>query len=148
MQMVKDERGITLVELLAVIAILSVILMLIGSAHIFGQRQYVEQSETIDYQEDVRLIMTQLTTDARKVSVTEGATAINQNGTFTLTIGTNVYTHEGTTVKRNGVILSEHIRVFDWESTTNEDKHIIKITSSVDAKNNQANLETVLYFRR
>ncbi len=146
--MFKDERGITLVELLAVLAILSIILLLVGSAHIFGQRQYFEQSETIDHQGDVRLIMSQLTTDVRKVTVNEGASTSDNSGVFTLTLGANVYTHEGTTLKRNGVILSENISTFEWSSTTNETANKIKIESVLDDKDKRASLETVLYFRR
>lgn len=47
--MVKDnQRGITLVELLAVLAILSVIILLIGSAHLFGQKQLIYQTDELD----------------------------------------------------------------------------------------------------
>lgn len=146
MQVHKNERGITLVELLAVLSILSIILLLVGSAHIFGQRQYFEQNETIDHQGDVRLIMSQLTTDVRKVTVNEGAATSDSGG---LTLGTNTYTHQGSTLKRNGVILSENISAFEW-CTTNEaaNKITIKIVSVVDDKGKQASLETVLYFRR
>lgn len=153
MQVLKDERGITLVELLAVLAILSIILLLVGSTHIFGQRQYFEQNETIDHQGDVRLIMSQLTTDVRKVNANEGATTKNENGVFTLELGTNneyTYTHEPTTttLRRNGVILSENISEFIWSSTTNEAANKIKIVSVADDIGKQASLETVLYFRR
>ncbi|GEM00601.1 hypothetical protein SAMN05421839_101146 [Halolactibacillus halophilus] len=144
--MFKDERGITLVELLAVLAILFIILLLVGSTHIFGQRQYFEQTETIDHQGDVRLIMSQLTTDVRKVTVNEGATTSDSGGVFTLTLGANTYTHQGTTIKRNGVILSEHISTFEW--LTNEAANEIKIVSVPDDKGKQTSLQTMLYFRR
>lgn len=146
--MLKDEQGITLVELLAVLAILSIILLLVGSAHIFGQRQYFEQNETIDHQGDVRLIMSQLTTDVRKVTVNEGASTSYNSGVFTLALGDNTYTHQGTTIKRNGVRLSENISIFEWLSTTNQAANEIKIVSVPDDKGNQTSLETVLYFRR
>jgi len=148
MRVFKDERGITLVELLAVLAILSIILLLVGSAHIFGQRQYFEQNETIDHQGDVRLVMSQLTTDVRKVTVNEGVTTSNSGS---LTLGANTYTHQGTTIKRNGVILSENIEyisIFEWSSTTNEAAKEIEIVSVPDDKGNQTILKTVLYFRR
>jgi prepilin-type N-terminal cleavage/methylation domain-containing protein len=157
MQVHNNERGITLVELLAVLAILSIILLLVGSAHIFGQRQYFEQNETIDHQGDVRLIMSQLTTDVRKVTVNEGAVTSNSGGVFTLTLGTNTYTHQGTTLKRNGVILSENISTFKWSNeeaneneaaNENEEANEIEIESVVDDKGNPTILKTVLYFRR
>jgi len=130
------------------LSILSIILLLVGSAHIFGQRQYFEQNETIDHQGDVRLIMSQLTTDVRKVTVNEGAATSDSGGVFTLTLGTNTYTHQGTTLKRNGVILSENISTFEWPSTTNEAANKINIVSVADDNGERANLETVLYFRR
>lgn len=151
MQVLKDEKAITLVELLAVLAILSIVLLLVGSTHLFGQRQYFEQNKTIDHQGDVRLIMSQLTTDVRKVNANEGATKKNENGVFTVELGTinaYTYTHQGTTLKRNGVILSRNIDTFEWLSTTNEAANKIKIVSVPDDKGKQASLETVLYFRR
>lgn len=43
-QLIKKEDGVTLLELLASIALLSIIIMLVGSVHMFGQRQYIKQS--------------------------------------------------------------------------------------------------------
>ncbi|MDD2427757.1 MAG: type II secretion system protein, partial [Eubacteriales bacterium] len=41
----KSEAGFTLVELLAAISILGIVIVLAGSVHLFGQRQFRSQSK-------------------------------------------------------------------------------------------------------
>ncbi|PXW90038.1 prepilin-type N-terminal cleavage/methylation domain-containing protein [Streptohalobacillus salinus] len=145
--MIKNEKGITLVELLAALAILSIILLLVGSAHIFGQRQYFEQNKTIQLQDEVRAAMSQLTTDVRKVTADTGATVTRTNGTTTLTLGENNYTHQASTLKRNGVVISDYISTFNWEEP-NERQINIEIESTLNDKGKRATLTTTVYFRR
>ena len=62
---IKDETGITLVELLAVLSILSVVILLGGAIHMFGQRQFVAQSESASQANDLSYAMTILSNDLR-----------------------------------------------------------------------------------
>src|SRR5690625_2644616 len=66
--MKNNQQGITLVELLGVLAILSVILLLVGSVHLFAQKQLVYQTDQVGKQSDVRLVVSQLTTDFRSTT--------------------------------------------------------------------------------
>ncbi|MEK5039118.1 PilW family protein [Sporosarcina sp. FSL K6-3457] len=61
-----NERGLTLVELLAVIAISSVIILLILNVHVFGQKQYKEQSTKAEQLYDVSYVAKIITKEIRK----------------------------------------------------------------------------------
>lgn len=65
-QLYKNQRGLTLVELLAVLVLLSLVLVLVSSIHLMGANQYKDQSQAIKRQENVRLVMTVITKDIRR----------------------------------------------------------------------------------
>ncbi|ADU31348.1 PilW family protein [Evansella cellulosilytica] len=69
--MIKNEKGLTLVELLISVALISMIAILITSIQIFGQNQYTNQSKQIDNQANVRLAMNVLTKEIRSGSSAE-----------------------------------------------------------------------------
>lgn len=62
----KNEKGLTLVEVLAVIVIGSIILLLILNTLIFGQKQYKEQSEKARSLYDVTYAAKVITKEIRK----------------------------------------------------------------------------------
>jgi len=142
---IRNERGITLVELLGALALMSIILLLIGSVHLFGQRQFRDQSADINSQEQVRYVMSQITSDIRAVTIdqvddTEGV----------LELGANVYEHSDTSLRRKGVVISENIKTFTW--VINGDEADVNIELTVGSKENNrgqsAELKTTIYFRR
>jgi len=61
-----NEKGLTLVEILAVIIIGSIILLLISNVHLFGQKQYKNQSEKTGYLYDVTYAAKVITKEIRK----------------------------------------------------------------------------------
>ena len=58
----------TLVELLAAIAILGIIIALAGSVHIFGQRQFRSQTESAKQANDMSYALSVISTDLRRYS--------------------------------------------------------------------------------
>lgn len=138
---IKSQSGITLVELLGSLAILSIILILIGSVHLFGQRQFVNQTDAIDKQAETRRAISQLTEDIRSVSSDE----VWIDGSM-VTIGLNVYEHEAKTLHRNERILSEEIEIFLLDLT--EDGIEITIASTENKNGHRSSVETALYFRK
>ncbi|MFC4386281.1 PilW family protein [Gracilibacillus marinus] len=140
--MYKNEKGITLVELLAVLAIMSVVIALISSVHLFGQRQYIDQSETIEHQSEVRVAVSQITKDIRKVN----SDAVNI-GTNQFVIGDNAYTLEATKIKRNDTIISEEISDFSMSFDEDKGRIDLTITSLADNKGNQHSISTSIYLR-
>nr|WP_309099760.1 prepilin-type N-terminal cleavage/methylation domain-containing protein [Fredinandcohnia onubensis] len=94
--MIKSERGVTLVELLAAISLLSIVLLLASSVHLFGQKQMNSQSNEVQIQSQERLAANLITKEIRKAKTVE---VINPNQ---LTINdTDTYKLEGTTIKKN-----------------------------------------------
>lgn len=146
--MIKNERGITLVELLGSLALMSIILLLIGSVHLFGQRQFRDQSADINSQSQVRYVMSQVTSDIR--SITSDQVTGDTEGV--LNLGVNVYEHNNSSaiLSRNGVVISENIKTFTWAINDEEvDVHIELTVGSTDNQRGQATeLVTTIYFRR
>ncbi|NLC40392.1 MAG: prepilin-type N-terminal cleavage/methylation domain-containing protein [Clostridiaceae bacterium] len=66
--LLKSEAGVTLVELLAAIAILGIIIALAGSIHIFGQRQFRNQTESANQTNDISYALSVMSTDLRRHS--------------------------------------------------------------------------------
>lgn len=62
----ESEKGVTLIEVLAALALLSIIMLLASSIHIFSQKQMGHQSKEIQVQSNVRLAAKVLTKDIRK----------------------------------------------------------------------------------
>jgi type II secretory pathway pseudopilin PulG len=116
----KCNRGITLVELLSALALVSLILIMAGSIHFFAQNQSNKQSEEIANQTNARLAMKTVTKEIRSAEelvITDGAKRYNVDRQGKLTeqnitsaIGfeiikngvTTVYKYENETLKRNG----------------------------------------------
>lgn len=63
-----NESGITLVELLAAISILMILVLVMGSFHIFGLRQFNNQTEAASQANDLSYALTVLSNDIRKES--------------------------------------------------------------------------------
>lgn len=136
----KEEHGMTLIELLAVLALLSIIIALIGSAMVFGQKQYHSQKEIIDRQDEVRFIMSTLTKEIRSHQASDIKVQADN-----LIVGTDVYQLEGSKFLKNDTVLSQQIAVFEVKK--NEQRIDISVTSLTDQNYEQKQLSTVLYLR-
>jgi prepilin-type N-terminal cleavage/methylation domain-containing protein len=102
-----SEQGITLVELLAALTILSIVMLLVSSVHLFAQKQMNSQSKDIQIQSDERQAMNLITKEIRKAQTVE---VKNQNE---LTInGVDIYMLEGTVLKKNNVDYIYNIKGF------------------------------------
>lgn len=63
-----NEKGITLVEVLAVLVIGTIILLLISNIHLFSQKQYKSQSEKTRHLYDVTYATKVITKEIRKAN--------------------------------------------------------------------------------
>ncbi|MDG5786867.1 prepilin-type N-terminal cleavage/methylation domain-containing protein [Evansella sp. AB-P1] len=61
MKKIKNQKGVTLVELLISVAIASIVLLLATSIYLFGQNQLTSQTEHVKQQDNVRLGMNIIT---------------------------------------------------------------------------------------
>ncbi|WP_163578702.1 PilW family protein [Gracilibacillus thailandensis] len=97
----------TLVELLTTITLLSIVLALIGSIHLFSQKQFIHQSEQVNQQSEIRNAITEIsrqirTTPSDQISVSEN----------TLKIDDIEYRLEGNQLLKNRSVLAENIARF------------------------------------
>jgi prepilin-type N-terminal cleavage/methylation domain-containing protein len=113
--MIKSERGVTLVELLAAISLLSIVLLLASSVHLFGQKQMNSQSDEVQKQSQERLAANLITKEIRKAKTVE---VKNPNQ---LTVNdTDTYKLEGTTIKKNNEEFMTKINGFSVTKNGNQ----------------------------
>lgn len=141
-----NERGITLVELLGVLAIMSVVILLIGSVHLFGQKQLVYQTDQVNKQGDARQVISQLTTDFRSVTADQYIVEDDE-----YQIGDYVYRFDDATIYRNDQIISDDIVSFDLSPILDEEELVgvnIVIESLASEQGSQTPVKSAIYFRR
>lgn len=147
-----EESGITLVELLAVLSLLSVVILLGGSVHMFGQRQFQAQTESASQNNDLSYAMTVMSTDIRKVPLNDVEERLSVNDTDYLmkikseSEGTITYIYSEDELRRNGQRLVNQKPTI----TLSEDNSKLEIT--FEQNNNIAGISdkdyrTTIYFR-
>ena len=134
------ESGVTLIELLAVLSILSVFILLAGSIHIFGQKQFTSQTQSASQANDFSYALTDMTTELRKykpgdVSVEGNIIKVN-NGIEYKQLGTEL-------VRNNSVIASS---VGSFTATKYTDRIEIKIEATNQTAADK-DYHTTIYFR-
>ena len=139
--MLKNNRGVTLLELISALALLSTILILANSFHLFGQKQMSNQTSQIENQENVRYALNVMTKEIRsadKIEVSEGVLVLNDSDHYKLDLETN-------TLSKNNISIVTGIKQF---TITNENNKINLTISSIPDKLGQSiTLSTVIYVR-
>ncbi|MBS4204523.1 prepilin-type N-terminal cleavage/methylation domain-containing protein [Lederbergia citrea] len=138
----KNNRGVTLLEVLLVLAILSMVLVLISNVQILGQKQFVSQSQKIDHQANVRLAAKMITKEIRKAEAKNVTVKDN-----VLTIGPDNYKHSGTAIEKNGIPVIDHISEFKVNQQLLDQVSLI-ITSIQDRHGKKESISTTIYLRR
>lgn len=136
----KTEEGITLVELLASIAILSIVILLVGSVHIFGQTQFISQTETAIQSNDLRFSLSLVSRDVRQAGIVED---IDES---TYVVGDYTYSFRRPNLFRNGERLSS--RVDEFKILPADDHAEIIIKSTTKRQSQDESYQTTIYFRR
>ncbi|KAB8137491.1 prepilin-type N-terminal cleavage/methylation domain-containing protein [Gracilibacillus oryzae] len=138
--MFKSEKGITLVELLAALALMSVIIALISSVHLFGQKQYRDQTAEISNYNEVRTVIALITSELRSTSA--DLIKVEDN---TLKIDEDLYSLSSTHLNKNGQTISSQISEFSIKKTGTEVD--ISVTSTEDNNGNTQSITTTIYLR-
>ena len=139
----KKEDGITLIELLASITILSVVILLVGSVHLFGQRQYVSQTESNRQANDLRYSLAMISRDVRSAS------DFDLVASHHIVVDEVSYKKEGSNLLRDGSILSNRVGSFEvLQSEGHADKYVITISSSLNDLDQSETYSTTIYLRR
>lgn len=146
--LLKNQRGLTLVELLASLVLISIVLVMVSSIHLMGIKQYSVQSQDVKNQDQVRLAMAMVTNDIRQASDVEvdqdSTTLMNQ---LTLQIGarTIVYSQNQNSLLKNGQPLISGIQQFNVTQTGKEVSLSVVSIPNQDGKSET--LSTNLYTR-
>ncbi|NLC25961.1 MAG: prepilin-type N-terminal cleavage/methylation domain-containing protein, partial [Fastidiosipila sp.] len=151
-QLLNNEAGVTLVELLAAIAILGIVIALAGSVHIFGQRQFRSQTKSANQTNDLSHALTVMSTDLRRynanqVRVTENgeievSNYLNSEDGYVLT-----YYVSNKKLLYKGTVLIDDVSHFYAKKIDNKGIHIEISVSSTDPGVEAKNYQTTIYFR-
>lgn len=129
--------------MLAAISILSVVILLAGSIHIFGQRQFIAQSESAAQANDMSHALTVMTTDLRKLD-SEKVTVENENKIIVDNVA--IYSVENRQLKKGDIVLAEEVTA-QFIKDENENSIRIIIENIVES-GLKKKYETTIYFRR
>ena len=144
-----NENGVTLIELLAALSLLSVILLLATSVHELGLKQSSNQTADIQSQSNVRLAMNIITREIRKAStvsflniddidVTNDQLKIN---------GVDLYKLENKNITKNSDPLFTNIQKFTLKKIK-DDMYTITIANIPSASLPQTTLSSTIYIRK
>lgn len=137
----KNEEGITLIELLASLALLSVVIILIGSVHIFGQKQFSSQTEANSQANDLRYSLAMISREARSA---ENVKVMSANE---IVIDGNTYLFDKPTLKKNTTIISSRVEDFKVGELEKDKLIHITIESTPNQMNQREEYETTIYLR-
>lgn len=135
----KNEKGITLVELLAAIVLASILMLLVYSVLMTGTEQYKNQLEKNTQLTDISYALKLIIKDIRK---TENPQIISNNE---INLNGINYSKTDNTITRNGIVIARSIQQF--HVTGNEVKWTIEIESS-DQEEIEKNIKTEIYLRK
>ena len=127
-----NQKGLTLVELLAVIAITSVILMLIYGIQSNSNEQYTTQAEKNRELTNISYVLKVITKDIR---ISSKAPVINGN-TFTIGSEEYVFDTSSSSITRNGTVIAQPITAFTIEAVPPK-KYKISIESTKESLNTE-----------
>ncbi|OJF90901.1 PilW family protein [Alkalibacterium sp. 20] len=139
----KSDKGFTLVELLASIALLSVVILLAGSVHIFGQKQFISQTESASQANDMSYALSVMSRDLRK----EAFLDVTVEGNTIKILGDPVFEKEGQRLLKNGNTLSSSINDMTV-NRSDEDRSLEIVLRSSRSQTQQKEYRTTIYFRR
>lgn len=106
----RNEKGVTLVEMLAAISITALIVVMITSTHIFVQNQFNNQRQELDQINDLTYVLKLITNDFRKTP----PAAIEVIDERNINLGTEHYSWDMTeeALYKNGQIIVRQIESF------------------------------------
>src|SRR5690625_3317804 len=134
MKLLRNEKGITLVELLAVFVISGIVILLMIGVHMYSQKQFKSQTEDALHLTDVTIGAKEITKAIRSTSV------VDANGTKIEFADGNTYELQNDRIYKNGSPYMYEIAQF--VVIKNEDEIYLKIKSETGQE-----IETTLFIR-
>ncbi|HEX5350462.1 MAG TPA: prepilin-type N-terminal cleavage/methylation domain-containing protein [Trichococcus sp.] len=143
----RNESGMTFIELLASIALLSVVLSLVGAVHLFGQKQYLTQSYSARQSNDFAYTLSVISREVRKTPFSD--ITISESGDTLLIDGAEEFSQKGAQlVNNNDQVLAEDVEDFvvTPDAETKSVKIVLKSLSEMNSQPKE--YQTTIYFRR
>ncbi len=143
----KKDDGITLVELLASIAILSVVIILVGSVHIFGQRQFINQTESASQANDLSYSLSVMSRELRK----QDSGSVTVEGKNILVNNVIVFSQSNSELRMKSEVLSKKVRDVKLDLVYEEEEKVglnVVLYSTGNQQNQSNDYQTTIYFRR
>ena len=140
-----NEKGITLVELLAAVVLASIVMLLVFSVLMSGTKQYKNQLEKNNQLTDISYALKMITKDIRK---TENPQIISKSE---IELNGINYSKVGNTITRNGDVIARDIEIFfvdDGYETGKYDEKNIKWFIEIKSLDQKETKKTEIYIRK
>ena len=140
-----NEKGITLVELLAAVVLASIVMLLVFSVLMSGTKQYKGQLEKNNQLTDISYALKMITKDIRK---TENPQIISKSE---IELNGINYSKVGNTITRNGDVIARDIEIFfvdDGYETGKYDEKNIKWFIEIKSLDQKETKKTEIYIRK
>ena len=138
----QNQRGVSLLEVIASISLISIIILLINSFHLFGQKQMISQTDEIQNQANTRIALNIITKEIRtaeNVSIVDDVLIINH---------TDKYKLDSNKIMKNNIALINNIKHFTFAFDEEEEKKIHLLIESIPFKEEKAiKISTSIYLR-
>lgn len=137
---ITQQKGITLVELLAVMVIGGIVMILILSIFSNGNKTYQNQTVRSEQITDMRYLAKVIT---KEIRMTDKVSIVNGN----LILGSNeklVFSLDNGKIKKDEETIASDIAVFDFQFI---DRTLIIEIESKNENNNKQQLDTEIYIR-
>ncbi|WOV82947.1 prepilin-type N-terminal cleavage/methylation domain-containing protein [Sporosarcina jeotgali] len=123
-----NSRGVSLVEVLAALVLLSMIFLLIISTQLFGEREYNTQNEQFSNEVSLQFVIKDITREIRRIDDNNKIKIDPQKSE--LIIGKNVYILSNMGLMKNSSILADNIQDFKLEFNNSRDTLNISIITN------------------
>ncbi|WP_026558588.1 prepilin-type N-terminal cleavage/methylation domain-containing protein [Bacillus sp. J37] len=138
----KNQRGVSLIEVIASISLISIILLLVNSFHLFGQKQMTSQTDEIQNQANIRTALNMITKEIRtaeSVTIQDDVLIINLKDKYTL---------DSNTIMKNNTVFIKNINRFIFAFDNEEKKKMDLFIESLPLKEEQPiKVSTSIYLR-
>lgn len=138
--MIKNRKGFTLIELMIVLALLSVVIMIAFSVFSFGLKSFNAQTDNIGNQSNVRYVISDITNEIRRGDATN-ITIISGGG---INVNGIIYKLQGNNLLKNGNELASGIESF---KPLIVDKKITLVITSQAKRGREFKLKSEIYVR-
>lgn len=141
-----NQKGVTLVELLAVIVLLSLVGMMVFGIYFSGKKEYDIQKEKTEQQENILYVMKYLTKEIRK----ENNFRVLDDDMLEIKKGieADIYRREDTTLFKNNEVLARNIKDFKVKAIDDKTLKIEVFSDDKLNRNSDAKIETTIVIRK